>query len=76
MAVDPWHRYSNESERANEDIYDDFKLKKPLYVRCFFLQIISALWGLRLTALIWSVFTSYTRLTGFEVGDWIQNKGI
>ena len=28
MAVDPYHRYSNESERANEDIYDDFKLKK------------------------------------------------
>ena len=28
MAVDLWHRYSNESERANKDIYDDFKLKK------------------------------------------------
>ena len=30
MAVDPLHRYSNETERANEDIYDDFKLKKRL----------------------------------------------
>ena len=28
MAVDLQHRYSNESEKANEDIYDDFKLKK------------------------------------------------
>ena len=23
------HRYSNEAERDNQDIYDDFKLKKP-----------------------------------------------
>ena len=29
MVVDPSHMYSNESERANEDIYADFKLKKP-----------------------------------------------
>ena len=29
MAVDPKHRYSNEAERANWDIYDDFNLKKP-----------------------------------------------
>ena len=28
MAVDLWHRHSNESERANWDIYDAFKLKK------------------------------------------------
>ena len=28
MAGNPLHMYSNESERANEDIYDDFKLKK------------------------------------------------
>ena len=28
MAVDPYHRYSNESERADEGIYDDLKLKK------------------------------------------------
>ena len=27
MAVDPWHGYSNEAERANWDIFDDFKLK-------------------------------------------------
>ena len=26
MAGNPLHMYSNESERANEDIYDDFKL--------------------------------------------------
>ena len=31
MVVDPKHRYSNESERANEDIYDDFKLKKKAF---------------------------------------------
>ena len=30
MVVDPWLRYSNESERANWDIYYDFKLKNPL----------------------------------------------
>ena len=29
MVIDPWHRNSNEAERANEDIYDDFKIKKP-----------------------------------------------
>ena len=36
MAVNPYHRYANESERANQDIYDDFKLKKPfdLHVLC------------------------------------------
>ena len=28
MAVDPKHRYSNEAERTDEDIDDDFKLKK------------------------------------------------
>ena len=28
MAIDPEHRYSNEAERANQGIYDDFKLKK------------------------------------------------
>ena len=29
LPVDPWHTYLNEAERANWDIYDDFKLKKP-----------------------------------------------
>ena len=29
MAVDSWHMYSNEAERANLDIYDDLKLKNP-----------------------------------------------
>ena len=40
MAVDPWHRYSNESERANEDIYDDFKLKKNTFGYDVFYKII------------------------------------
>ena len=31
MAVDLKHRYSNESERANLDIYDSFNLKKTLW---------------------------------------------
>ena len=31
MAVDPYHRHSNKSERADKDIYDDFKLKKNLW---------------------------------------------
>ena len=44
MAVDPWHRYSNESERGDEGIYDDFEMKKPFGDRCdVFLQINSAL---------------------------------
>ena len=33
MAVE--HRYSNESERANYDSYDDFKLKNPLVSNVF-----------------------------------------
>ena len=45
MAVDPQHRYSNESEMANEDIYDDFKLKKPFSSHGF-CEIISAFQGL------------------------------
>ena len=28
MPINPKHRYSNESERANWDIYDNFKLKR------------------------------------------------
>ena len=32
MAVDQQHRYSNKAERADSDIYDDFKFKKKL---CF-----------------------------------------
>ena len=30
IVVDPQHCYSNESETVDEDIYDDFKLKKSL----------------------------------------------
>ena len=26
-AVDPYHRYANKAERANQDIYDEIKLK-------------------------------------------------
>ena len=36
MAVDPLHKYSNESERANKDIYDDFKIKKPFGLHGFY----------------------------------------
>ena len=39
MIVDPEHRYSNESERASSDIYDDFKLKKPILVSMFYTKI-------------------------------------
>ena len=31
IAIDPEHRYSNEGERANEKIYDEFEFKKNLY---------------------------------------------
>ena len=43
MVVDPYHRYSNESERANEDIYNDFKLKKNTLGPMVFKKILSAL---------------------------------
>ena len=39
MAVDPYHRYSNKSEWASEDIYDDFKLKKPFGLQGFYINI-------------------------------------
>ena len=31
MTVYPLYRYSNETERANVDIYDDLKLKKQTF---------------------------------------------
>ena len=31
IAVDVWHRYSREAERANQGIFDNFKLKKPWF---------------------------------------------
>ena len=43
MAGNPQHRYSNESERVNEDIYKDFKLKITLCSRHFFTNKFSAL---------------------------------
>ena len=46
MSVDPEHSYSNESERANSDIYDDFKLKKNLWSPWFMHIYFSALSGL------------------------------
>ena len=30
MALDPWHKYSIEAERAYQEIYDDLQLKKTL----------------------------------------------
>ena len=36
IAVEPYHRYSNEQASANEDIYDDFKLKKPFGCDVFY----------------------------------------
>ena len=39
MVVEPYHRYSNEAERANKDIYDDLKLKKTLNLYDFYKNI-------------------------------------
>ena len=41
MAVALEHRYPNEAERANWDIYDDFRLKKPFGLHCFYKNISS-----------------------------------
>ena len=39
MAIDPYHRYSNESEIPDKDIYDNFKLTKTfdsmVYIKQF-----------------------------------------
>ena len=43
MVVDPWHRYSNESERANEGIYNGFELKKTHLASKVFIKKFSAL---------------------------------
>ena len=41
MAADPYHRYSNEAKRANQDIYYDFKLKKkPTLVSMVYTKIL------------------------------------
>ena len=45
MAVDSWHRYLNEYEKANKDIYDDFKWKKPFGLHGLYKN--NLLWGLR-----------------------------
>ena len=45
MAVNPLYRYSNEAERANRDIYEDFKLGKTLRFP-WFIQNNSAFKGL------------------------------
>ena len=39
------HRDSNESERANQDIYGDFKLEKTLWLRCVFYKLIQRFKG-------------------------------
>ena len=41
MAVDPQHRYSNEAERANYVIYNDFKLKKPFGLHGLYKKILT-----------------------------------
>ena len=46
MAIDPQYRYANKAERANQDGYDDFKLKKPFRLHDFYKNI-SALYGLK-----------------------------
>ena len=43
MAVDQYHMYSNESERGNEAIYYDFKLRKKPLVSKVFIKSVSAL---------------------------------
>ena len=45
MVVDPQHRYTIESERANEDIYDHLKLKKTHLVSMFFYKLIQRFKG-------------------------------
>ena len=49
MAVDPQHRYSNETERTDQDIYDDFKLKKTTLVSMLYTEIIERFKGLSIT---------------------------
>ena len=39
--------YSNQSERANEDIYDEFEMKKPL-ICMFYANIFQRFKGLNL----------------------------
>ena len=48
MALD--HNNSNEAERANQDIYDDLKLKKPFGLHDLY-KINSALQGLNIVSL-------------------------
>ena len=43
MPVNPQHKYSNEAEKANKDIYDDIKLKRSLR---FLWLIAHTLWNM------------------------------
>ena len=43
MPVDPKHRYPDKTEKANWDIYDDFKLKKKKFGLHGLYKTISAL---------------------------------
>ena len=49
MAIDPYRRYSNESEIPNLDSYDDFKSKKPHFGLQGFHKKIQRFKGLTLT---------------------------
>ena len=40
MVLDPKHKYSNEAERADKDIYDDFKLKNTFGLHGLHLKIL------------------------------------
>ena len=37
--IDPQHRYSNKAEGANQEIYDDFKLKKHVLTSMVYIKI-------------------------------------
>ena len=39
MAVDPLHRYSNEEERGNTDMCNDFKNWSPWFVQNYFIVV-------------------------------------
>ena len=43
MAVNPLHRYSNQAERANLDIYAYYKLKKPFSLHGLYKKYVSAI---------------------------------
>ena len=40
MAEDSKHRYSNDAERANKDVYDSFKWKQPFAAHGLYLSVV------------------------------------